>query len=97
MDVPAAQYGQSISFSVLLQNNGTRWNTGVDCLFGICDDYDNIPVVNADAQVFLTKELRLMFGLNDVIKLASNKTRKYASSQYKQESGSANLLLKFQF
>ncbi len=97
LDTSAIEYKHCIKAGALYQKKGSLWSTGVDCDFGLGNDFDNTPCLNAYSQVVLTKALRMSFEVNDVIKLVSNETRRYADSQYKQESGSASLFLKFQF
>ena len=61
------------------------------------EDADSCPDLSAWTGVRLAPALSLAFEVNDVIKLASGKSRDWAHSQFITTSGNAVLLVKFQF
>lgn len=96
-DVPSLEDEQKISLSLEYQSPDAKWNSGTSMAVSFGSDADKCPDLSAWTGVRLAPALSLAFEVNDVIKLLSGKSRKYAHSQFITTSGNAVLLVKFQF
>ncbi|MCR5725692.1 MAG: hypothetical protein K6G80_11465 [Treponema sp.] len=97
MDVPALCEKHALCLSAVYQSSADRCTVSVGWKQALGKDSDKAPDVGAGLAVRVSGALRLALEVNDIVKLCANTTRTYAHSAYKKESGSAALLVKFQF
>lgn len=96
-DIPSLEDRQKVTVSAEYQSLSAKWNAGTSMAVAFGEDADNCPDLSAWAGVRLAPALSLAFEVNDVIKLASGKSRDWAHSEFITTSGNAVLLVKFQF
>ena len=96
-DLPSLEDKQNLTFSAEYQSLNAKWNAGASMAVAFGEDADSCPDLSAWTGVRLAPALSLAFEVNDVIKLASGKSRDWAHSQFITTSGNAVLLVKFQF
>lgn len=96
LDVKPKEYENFVSALFAVQDNGSRF--GVDGSLGIALDKeeDVTPVINMSGFFRMTQAVRLAISFEDMIKLFSGKSRKYAGN-YIDSSGNVSLLVKFFF
>lgn len=97
LDIPALSDAHAVSVSAVYQSAGDRYTLGAHWKQALGSDADKAPDLGANAAIRVSSALRLALEVNDIVKLCANTTRTYAHSAYKTESGSAALLVKFQF
>ena len=96
-DIPSLEDRQKVTVSAEYQSLSAKWNAGTSMAVAFGEDADTCPDLSAWAGVRLAPALSLAFEVNDVIKLASGKSRDWAHSEFITTSGNAVLLVKFQF
>ena len=95
LDVPALCDRHALSLAASYE--GARFSASARIAEALGADSDKVPQLDARAAVRASPTLRLALVLTDVVKLLSNTTRSFAHSDYASESGSAALVVQFQF
>ena len=96
-DAAAASDPQKLSAGLQYQAQSGIWSAGLSLSQAFGSGADATPNLGANASVRATSAIALALEAHDIVKLALNKTRDYASSAYKDESGNIAFLVKFQF
>ena len=73
-----------------------RWGAEVAIKFAIISLYESVPIVDFDAFISVSKSVRVMLNIEDIVKLVSVRTRQYAG-EYVARGGTASLLVKYIF
>lgn len=97
LDVPGTDDKHEISARALFEPDGAAWNAGASLAQHFGDDADTTPVITAGFSATASRSIRLAVEAQDIIKLAQRKTRDFAHSQYKQNSGHITALVRFEF
>ncbi|MBP5519386.1 MAG: hypothetical protein J6X84_02245 [Treponema sp.] len=94
-DIPVLENRQAIHLAINLQDEEVRWGIMLDYNMAINNTLET-PVLNLETFIRLTKSVRLVISVNDLIKLYKAENRIYAGN-YAARGGSATMLLKFFF
>lgn len=97
LDTPSNKEKYSINSSVLFEGKNSEWNARASLVEFLGDEADKVPAVGAEISFKASRSIRLALEATDIIKLLTGKTRDFAHSQYKQNSGHIIASAKFQF
>lgn len=95
--VPAAEIPFTIGFSVIAQDEKSRWGADLSFMQPLGAGVDFVPVIDTSAFYRVNDSMRLALQIDDVIKLLGASDRVYASSKYMMKAGSATVLVRFLF
>lgn len=96
MDVPVLEHSQLIGLELGANSLEGRWCAEVAIKFPIISLYESVPIVDFDAFISVSKSVRVMLNIEDIVKLVSVRTRQYAG-EYVARGGAASLLVKYIF
>lgn len=96
-DVCAGCDPQKVSALVQYQSESGFYSAGLSLSQAFGSGADKTPDLGANASLRAASAIALALEAHDIVKLVLNKTRDYASSAYKDESGTIAFLVKFQF
>lgn len=97
LDVPSYEDEQKLLARVVLEPESANWSASASIAQNFGEDADRTPVLIALVSAKASPSIRLAVEAQDIIKLAQRKTRDFAHSQYKQNSGHITALVRFEF
>ena len=96
MYVPTMEHSQMVNLEFGVNDENGIWGAEINVLLALLSSRENLPILGIDGYFSISKSVKVMLNLNDVLKLVSLKTRKYEGI-YEQRGGTASLLVKYIF
>ena len=96
MYVPTMEHSQMVNLEFGVNDENGIWGAEINVLLALRSSRENLPILGIDGYFSISKSVKVMLNLNDVLKLVSLKTRKYEGI-YEQRGGTASLLVKYIF
>lgn len=97
IDVPAAEEKFSVEGNISVAGKSSKWNANIFLKENFGGNADIVPQIGAGGAMKASDSIRLELAVNDIVKLVTNSSRKFADSKYIKKSGNVTFYVRFQF